>query len=1039
MQRKLAFLAVLLGVSSAAFAQTDAKTPIKFPRQPALSPDGKTVAFCYLGDIWTAPATGGTATRLTIHEAHDQLPVWSPDGKSIAFSSKREGNYDLFVVPADGGRARQLTFHSADDLANAWSPDGKSILFASNREITRYGSLYLADVKTGATKLVAMNEFPLNHASFTPDGKSILATRGGFWTRRGYRGSQNGRLMEFPATGGAGKWFYRDNANARWAMASADEKSCWFVSDRDGTANIVRKPMNGGNPAPVTKFRSGNIFFPSLSKDGARMVFEHDFGLWTLDTKTGNAQPITLYAPSDDRANTLRRELFRTGVQEMQISPDGKQIALVVHGEIFIQPVGSGETLRLTDTPQRERDVTWTPDSKTLLFVSDRSGDNLIYSADPKTKAVKALTKDIGKVDGSPVVSPDGKTVAFVRGYAGEELCIMPLAGGDIKSLARDPHISQMVWSPDSKWLAYTRTKSHSAGTLADIFLVNPADGKTANLTRYPGENSDPVWSADGKKIFFLSDRSSNANIWSVSLEREKDKDDEKKDETPSSPMTPRAAQAKPAAKTPVEVKFDWTDIHKRAKQITRVEPNVSNFALSPDGKTLIFSLPQLGRPDLWKISAEGTDPPTRLTQSGENGNGLQFAPDGSKVYYAQGGIRSLGITPPAAAPTTVAFSAKMDIDTPAELKEMFDESWRVMRDAFYDEKMHGSDWNAVKARYRPVVDFLTYKEDFYALFAFVLGELNASHTGLTGAPNDTRATASLGIVLDDSYTGAGVKVKSVVPKSPADNEESRLSPGDIILKVDGDTVGVNEAFYALLADKANKRVELTVSKDGKLDGAKTVKLRTITQAEHKRLDYDKWHSEREAITAKASNNKLGYLHLTSMDDPNLDKFKRAVYGEMQEKDGLILDLRFNGGGSIADEIMAIIQDRVFSYRTLRGDVNKTTAPLTAWNKPMLVMINEGSFSNAEVFPWGFKDLKLGKVVGVPTAGGVIGTGGTTLIDGSSLRLPVVGSYTLTGINMENNGCPPDVYIENTPDDVFTNHDRQLETAAAELMKQIKR
>ena len=1039
MRLRTAFLCIGLGISTAAFAQTDAKTPIKFARQPALSPDGKTVAFSYLGDIWTAPATSGNASRLTIHEAHDQLPVWSPDGKWLAFSSKREGNYDVFVIPSDGGRAKQLTFHSADDLVNAWSPDSKTILFASNRETTRTTSLYTLDVKTGATRLVAREEFPLNNASFSPDGSKILTTRGGFWTRHGYRGSQNGRLMQYPATGGAGNWLYRDNANSRWPLASSDGKTCWFVSDNnpEKVSNVVKKPMDGGKPVQVTKFHAGSVFYPTLAQDGSRLVFEHDFGLWTLDTKTGDAKPLQIYAPSDDRANTLRRETFRTGAQEMKVSPDGKQIAFVVRGDVFVQPVtGSGDTIRLTETPQREQDVSWTPDSKTVFFVSDRSGDNLLYSADLKTKAAKQLTQDLGKIDGSPVVSPDGKTIAFLRGYNGEELCTMPVGGGAIKTVVHDPHIAPFVWSPDSQWIAYQRTKSHSAGTLADVFIVSPTEAKPINVTRYPGVNGEPAWSADGKKLFFLSDRTSNMNVYSLSLEPEKDKDDDKKDADAPKPAKP---EAKTEPKAPIAVKIDWVDIQKRAKQITRVEPNVSTFAVSPDGKTIVFALAQLGRPDLWKINAEGGDAPTRLTQSGETGTGLQFAPDGSKVYYAQGTLRSLGITPPAAAPTPVAFAAKMDIDTPLELREMFDESWRTMRDAFYDEKMHGTDWNAVKARYRPVVDFLTYKEDFYALFALVLGELNASHTGLTGAPADTRATASLGITLDENYTGAGVKVKTVVPKSPADKDESRLLPGDIILKIDGDSVGVNENYYALLADKANKRVELTVSKDGKPEGAKTVKLRAVTQAEHKRLDYDKWHAEREAITAKASNNKLGYLHLTAMDDPNLDKFKRAVYGDMQEKDGLILDLRFNGGGSIADEIMAIIQDRVFSYRTLRGDPTKTTAPLSAWNKPMIVLINEGSFSNAEVFPWGFKDLKLGKVVGVPTAGGVIGTGGTTIIDGSTLRLPAVGSYTLTGINMENNGCPPDIYVENTPEDIFQNHDRQLETAASELMKQVKK
>jgi C-terminal processing protease CtpA/Prc len=493
---------------------------------------------------------------------------------------------------------------------------------------------------------------------------------------------------------------------------------------------------------------------------------------------------------------------------------------------------------------------------------------------------------------------------------------------------------------------------------------------------------------------------------------------------------------AKPADKKPVEVKINLEDIHKRARQVTRSESPAGNYTVSPDSRNIYFVMSNLGRPDLWRISAEGGIP-SRITQSGEFAGQLQFVPDGSKlIYVSAGSIRSITPGSPSPTPAPIAINATMTIDARATSLQMFDEAWRKMRDGFYDEKMHGVDWNRIRETYRPVVEDITYKEDFYSLFNLVLGELNASHTGIEGPTEGDRGltTASIGVEFDDSFAGPGVRVKSVMRKGPADEEGRKLQPGDVILKVDGESVGVNESVYTLLGGKVGKWVELKVTRG---DSEKAVRLKPIPLASYKNLEYDQWVKEREEATEKLSNGRLGYLHLSQMNDTNLEKFKRAVFGDMQAKNGLVLDVRFNGGGSIADEIFAVLQQRVFSYRTIRGDPNKLTAPLQAWVKPTIVLINEFSFSNAEVFPWGFRELGLGKVVGMPTFGAVIGTGRTTLIDGTTLRMPGAGSYTLKGINMENNGCPPDILVEHTLEDIHSGKDRQLERAVLELARDL--
>lgn len=1012
----------LAACASVAGAQSEAQRPIRFARHPALSPDGATLAFSYQGNLWTVAATGGAASLLTTDKAHESHPAWSPDGKTIAFSSKHDGDYDVWTVPAGGGTARQLTFHSADDLVNDWSPDGRSILFTSARETTRAAALYAVDPATGATRLVAEDDAALGHASVAPDGKSVACTRGGSWSRKGYRGSANSDLMIFPFNGsGPGRWLLRSESNERWPLFAPDGQSVWFVSDRSGAPNLWRMTLRDDRQEQVTRHTDGNVLYPALSRDGRRLVYERNFSLWTLPATGGEPVELRIFAPGAIRAERVRRVRFTGGAQEIALSPDGKQLAFIVHGEVFVQPAGSTNAVaaRLTTTPQREQDIAWSPDGQALAFVSDRDGDMDIFTCEVASKTTRQLTQTPNTAESAPRFSPDGRHLAFRRGYNGAELCMMPAAGGPARVLVQDPAIGSFAWSPDSKWIAFHRRKSHSGGNLADVFIVSVTSRRCENVTRHPGQNLNPVWSEDGRRLFFLSNRAKNTKIWGLNLQ-----------EGAKPPNDNNQTASAPASKPAPAVHMDFEDIHRRARQVTRVDGDVSSYALAPDGKSLLFAMPYLGRTNLWLITADGRTI-TRLTTTNEPASQIQFAPDGSRaVFLAGGGLRSVAL--PRGAVTPVPFTARMEIDTQQELAQMFDEAWRKMRNSFYDEKMHGCDWDRVRATYRPILADIAMKEDFYALFSLAMGELNASHTGITPPKARTRSTASLGVTWDYRHTGPGVRVKSVLEKSPA---AGRLRDGDIILKVDGVAVVTNEQFYRLLADKAGRHVNLLVSTTAREAGARAVAVHPASIADHRRLAHEEWTARREELTGTLSGGRLGYLHLNMMNDENLERFKRAVFGDLQAKDGLVLDLRFNGGGGIADEMLAVLQNKVSSRRSIRGEPRLLNSPLEAWDKPVILLINEAAFSNAEVFPWGFKELGLGKIVGVPTFGGVIGTSSSTLIDGSHLRIPSIGAFTLGGVNMENHGCPPDIHVENAPEDFHARRDPQLERAVKELLK----
>jgi tricorn protease len=1039
-----AFVAIFLVFVAVATAQD--LEPARFLRYPAFSPDSKQIAFSYMGDIWVAPAEGGNAIRLTVHPAHDIRPRFSPDGKWIAFNSNREGNYDIFLMPAKGGRPKRLTYHSADDILGDWSPDGRWIVFSSNRD-HRFAQIYLLEVETGYVRRLTSDETNLHSPTFSPDGRYIVFCRGGTsWWRKGYRGSANSEIWRLPitiegdriATGKPERLTYYEGND--WFPMVSPDGTLYFVSDRTGVFNIWRMPLigtrgegrgTGESKAEQVTNHGDRVLYPNLSRDGKFIVYEHDFSLWVVPTKGGEPKRLTIFAPSDEPQNRLQRLALTSQATEFALSPDGKQIAFVVRGEIFVVNVEKGgEAKRITDHPYRDFDIDWSPDGKKLAFVSERDGNREVYIVDIRTRELKRLTNTPDAAESNPKWSPTGNYVAFIRGPFGRQLCWVDVNTGEEKVVVEGPFIGEFAWSPDGRWICLNR--SDPANNVTDLYIVPWNGGEPVNVTRMPYWNGSIVWTKDGKNIVFRSNRTDdNVDIYVLPLERPKEKLDEEEGESEKKPQ-----ERKEGEKKLPEVKIDFTDIHKRIRRLTATVFNEGSFAVSPDSKTVVFVATPVDQPEIWSVPLEGGSL-TRLA-SGVSASQLQFSPDGNRIYFLSTGGTIRYLTRPAGSLGSVNFTARLTVDRVVELQHMFDEGWRLLKEQFYDEKMHGVDWDAMREKYRPLIEHVAAKEDFYALVSMMLGELNASHLGISGPTVSGPETAYLGVWFDPEHRGPGVKISAVLKNSPADRDESRLNVGEFILAIDGVEVSNNEQIWDALADKAGRVVELLVNDKPTKEGARTVKIKPINRGQWSNLLYEDWVEKRKRMVDEWSNGRIGYIHIQAMSQSELRKFEREFYAEVVgKKEALIIDVRFNGGGRIHDELLSILKRRLYALEQYRG-TPPFTQPFQVWQKPTVVLINEFSASDAEIFPKAFRDLGLGKLVGVPTYGGVIGTYNVTLIDGTTFfRVPVTGWRTLDGVNLENYGVKPDILVEHSPEDNFNENDLQLKMAVELLLKEL--
>jgi len=1036
---------------------TLADSPIRFVRTPHLSNDGQ-LAFSYHGDLWVSGADGSHPRRLTAHVARDHSARFSPDGNWIAFSSNRMGNDDVWVVSPDGGEPRQLTFHTTGDTVLGWTPDGAGVLFATSRGADPWGSpMHVVSLEGGLPEPLAMDRGA--SGMIRQDGGMVAFNRMGvrYW-RKGYKGNANadvwvqdlksGDIRQLTDVDGDG---FREHVQDAHPMWGADGK-IYFLSERSGVFNIWRIASSGGDPEQVTFHTEDGVQSPSMRPDGGAIAYENDFEVWRLDVPTGEPVKIPIHLDFDPKQNLVEYLEVDGEADGFAPSPDGERVAVDSHGEIFLVPTDPeyGEKTQLTASPWRDQRETWSPDGEHIAWISDESGEEEIWLAKADGGERKKLTTSSTLKSGL-IWSHDSGTLAFT---AANGLFTVDLESGDVREHARNPEMGYRLsgFSPDDLWIVYSRS---DAELNSDVYLFELSVGEEVNLTRHLARDSGGEITPDGKTLVFTSDRDDGTNhLFAVSLTaltenpddplvRERNRD-AKKDKKGKQADKKDDEDAEDGAEddSPQALTVEPEGIELRARQLTRGEEGVSSWFLTADGKSVHY----LSDGALHSVGVDGRD-----GKKLADGRFSRMTPtaDRKSIFYRDGdSLKRANASGKDA--KTVSFSFRVEVDQRAEWEQVFEEAWRVMKYRFYDEDMHGRDWEAIRTRYKPLLANVGENQDLYDLCNEMIGELNASHTGVSGPPSRAMEsqyqTRSLGFEMQPQ--GEYYRVSHIYDRGPADQEWVQLEEGDYVLAIDGDAILAGDNYFKILNHLLNDYASVTVASPaengpGTAHGEPRV-VRIETVGSTRNLKYEEWVRANREFVEERSGGKIGYVHIRSMNGSSLARFENEI-DQYWARNGMVIDIRYNGGGNIDQSLIDILERRPYEYWNYRwGGRAFGRRPRQCIAGPKVMLINWRSASDSEVTPQGFRDLGLGRIVGNPTHGSVIATGSHRLLNGARIRTP--GSLVVTydpsqennyGINLEGFGVAPDVWVENSPADELAGRDPELATAVDEALKML--
>jgi tricorn protease len=1064
--------AVLCGAlvePAAAWPAIDNAAPIPNFAEPAVSPDHAEVAFVYGGDIWSVATAGGEARVLVAAAGAASRPIFSPDGKWMAYVNTQPGSNGVWAIALDGGASRRLTHDDVLPELDGWSPDSRFVYFSSNaKNIGYFGDIFRV-ARSGGTAMRVVGERYVNamQAAPSPDGQRLAYVRDGFiqWWRRGHSHIDQSEIVVAQPEAQRFEAVTSGEAKDRWPMWSRDGSTLYFISDRAGNDELWAR--RGGEFKQLTRVGGGPLLWPTISRDGRIIAFEHVGGIWTYDTSSGVAAPLPIALHGGAGGFAPPHIVATNRFSALALAPDAKKLAFVVHGRVFAAAAGDGSAQLITPRTDAADDLpVWSPDSRRLAYVVDHGTEQAVATADLPDGPEHVVTPS-GHNDDYPHWSPDGKSLAFVRD--GRELHVLDLRAHTDRILARGymdrrpfGDLGDIAFSPAGDWIAYVDL----AAGFSNVRVVPTAGGDARPISFLPNTNGGPLaWSPDGQRLYFVtSQRTENGAIAQIDLvpraprfredafrklfDRAPSPDElpSRTTQTPAPAPRPSSSPVESAAPSPNTAqhatKIDFAGIRERLSFLA-TGLDVSAIRATPDGKNLVLTAAAARGENLYLFPVDDTsaDSPVakQLTSTPGHKTNVAVPGDGKAVYYLDAGtIFSVPLDDPK--PRRLGISAEFYIDFGQEKRIVFAQAWSLLDRWYADPHFHGADWTALARTYAPRALAARTPYELRRVISLMMGELNSSHLAITGpsSPAVPRwITGRLGVQWDaDEYARSGkLRAAEIVPLGPLALAEG-VAVGDEILELDGARIDRADDIDALLANRIGKRTTLRIAPHGDAAAARTVVVLPVDTPAEKQLLYRAWVKGRRAYVEAHSGGRLGYVHLSDMSEESLARFYTDLDVQNREKAGVVIDLRNNTGGFVDPYALDVLTRREyvrFASRFGSDAPERTSLGQRALDRPSVLVVNAHSLSDAENFAEGYRELHAGPIVGEPTAGWIIFTSSATLADDSTLRLPSTSVFTRAGVNLELHPRPVDVRVANPPSAQARGADPQLDAAVREL------